>query len=83
MEKIDLTQLSNDELIQLHQDGKISTLEFITNNDEFSKEFNDSCIFYNYTPTEEVAEQWYENHCNTFENHFGKDEEIDLAELIQ
>ena len=82
MEKIDLTKLSNDELIHLYQDGEISILDFITNNEEVSEDFLNSCKFYNYIPTDEVAEQWYEHHCRTFENNIVRDEDVDLSEII-
>jgi hypothetical protein len=62
MEK-DLTKLSGDELIQLHQDGVINTLQFVMAHEETSEMFRQSCILYNIEePTNEVAEDWYNNH---------------------
>jgi NAD(P)H-nitrite reductase large subunit len=78
MEIKELQKLRHDELMQLHQDKQISTLQFVMANDELSGMFADSCKFYNLEATNEVAEQWLDNHTKTFESNMAGDNEIDI-----
>jgi hypothetical protein len=68
MKITDLRKIEYDELIQLYQDGKIDTLQFVTANEETAEMFENSCRLYNLEKTNEVAELWLANHNQTLDS---------------